>query len=122
MIEDIADPVALAVVTWVTLEMGGRASGPPAGPVYAATSVVVHGADAEVLPGWPATADQLSILLQEVESLPGGARICKVDFPARDLAVPFVQPGATLLIMEGPKVVATAVITHVIGNNGLVGS
>jgi hypothetical protein len=118
MIEDIADPVAQAVVTWVTAEMGGRASGPPVGPVYAATSVVVHGADAEVLPGWPATADQLSILLQEVESLPSGARICKVDFLARDLAGPFVRPGAILLIMEGPKVVATAVISEVLGETG----
>lgn len=115
MIENIADPVAQAVVTWVTAEMGGRVSGPPAGPVYAATSVVVDGADAEVLPGWPATADQLSILLQEIESLPGGARICMVDFLARDLARPFVRPGATFLIMEGPKVVATAVISDVIG-------
>lgn len=116
MIQDIADPVALAVVTWVTPAMGGRASGPPAGPVYAATAVVVHGADAEVLPGWPATANQLSILLQEVGSLPGGARICKVDFLARDLAMPFVRAGAILLIMEGPKAVATAVVSDVTGN------
>jgi len=111
MIEDIKEPLARAVVTWVAPEMGGRSSGPPSGPVYAATSVFVHGGDAEVQPGWPAGADQLSILVQKAETLPGGAWLCKVDFLARDLAVPLVRPGAVLLIMEGPKVVATAVVT-----------
>ncbi len=46
--------------------------------------------------------------------LPSGARLCKIDFLARDLARPFVHPGAVLLIMEGPKVVATAVISDVL--------
>jgi hypothetical protein len=50
--------------------------------------------------------------------LPGGARLCKVDFLARDLARPFLDPGAILLIMEGPKVVATAVINEVVDANG----
>jgi hypothetical protein len=110
MIEDIKEPLAYAVVTWVTPEMGGRSSGPPSGQVYAATSVFVHGGDAEVQPGWPVGADQLSVLLQETETLPGGAWVCKIDFLARDLAAPLVCPGAVLLIMEGLKVVATAVV------------
>lgn len=81
--------------------------------VYAATSVFVHGGDADVQPGWPARADHLSILGQVTEMLPGGAWLCKIDFLARDLAAPSVRPGVVLLIMEGPKVVATAVITAV---------
>lgn len=119
MIEEITEPVANAVVTWVTPEMGGRSSGPPSGPVYAATSVFVHGGDAEVQPGWPAGADQLSILLQGTDTLPGGAWLCKVDFLARDLAGPFIHPGAVLLVMEGPRVVATAVITAVVDPKGV---
>lgn len=113
MIDDIAKPIAYGVVFWVTPEMGGRSSGPPHGPVYGATSVFVHGKDAEVQPEWPVGADQLSILLQATDVLPGGARLCKIDFLARDLARPFIHQGAVLLIMEGPKVVATAVITAV---------
>jgi hypothetical protein len=113
MIKDIKEPLAHAVVTWVTPEMGGRRSGPPSRPVYAATSVFVRGGDAEVQPGWPTRADQLSILVQMTETLPGGAWLCKIDFLARDLAAPLVRPGAVLLIMEGPKVVATAVVTAV---------
>ncbi len=113
MIEDINEPLAHAVVAWIAPEMGGRSSGPPSSPVYAATSVFVRGGDAEVQPGWPLGADQLSILLQLTDTLPGGAWLCKIDFLARDLASPLVRPGVVLLIMEGPKVVATAVITGV---------
>lgn len=110
MIQDIKEPLAHAVVTWVAPEMGGRSSGPPSGPVYAATSIFVHGGGAEVQPGWPVGVDQLSILVQMTEILPGGAWLCKIDFLARDLAVPLVRPGVVLLIMEGRKVVATAAI------------
>jgi hypothetical protein len=113
MIDQITEPIAYAVVKWILSEMGGRRSGPPTAPVYAATVVFVMGDDAEVLPGWPARAEKLSILLQEVESLCDGSRRCKVDFLARDLARPFLHPGVELLIMEGPKVVATAEITEV---------
>jgi hypothetical protein len=115
MIEDIREPLAHAVVTWVAPETGGRRSGPPSAPVYAATSVFVHGGDAEVQPGWPLGADQLSILVQMTETLPGGAWLCKIDFLARDIAAPMVRPGVVLLIMEGPKVVATAVVTAGLG-------
>ena len=118
MIEEFLKPIACAVVTWVPAEMGGRKSGPPSAPVYAATSVFILGGDSEVQPGWPQGADHLSILLKEVSMLPGGARLCKVDFLARDLARPFLDPGAILLIMEGPKVVATAVINEVVDANG----
>src|ERR1700743_1087483 len=111
MIEEIKEPLAHAVVTWVAPEMGGRRSGPPSAPVYAATSVFVRGGDAEVQPGWPAGADQLSILVQRAETLPGGAWRCEIDFLARDLAAPLARPGAVLLIMEGPKVAAPAVVT-----------
>jgi hypothetical protein len=71
-----------------------------------------------VVPGWPAGAEHFSILLEEVEALPGGAWLCKVDFLARDLARPYVHPGQPLLIMEGPKVVANAVIRDVAEDKG----
>jgi hypothetical protein len=114
MIEDIREPLAHAVVTWVAPEMGGRKSGPPSSPVYAATSVFVRGGDAEVQPDWPLGVDQLSILIQMTETLPGGAWLCKIDFLARGSAIPLVRPGVVLLIVEGPKV-ATAVVTAQLG-------
>jgi hypothetical protein len=114
MINNIEYPMAIAVVTWLSAEDGGRRSGPPTAEVYAATCVFPLGGDAEVLPGWPAAGDALSILLQPVE--PGAHRsgVYKVDFLARDLARPFLQPAADLLIMEGPKVVGRATITDVL--------
>lgn len=122
MIDDITQPIAHAVVAWVPSDMGGRSSGPPTAPVYAATAVFVHGGDEQIQPGWPAGANQISVLLQETGKLPGGARLCKLDFLARDLAQPFLRPGGTLLIMEGPKVVATAVITDVVAQDATQGS
>jgi hypothetical protein len=121
MIEEISAPVAHAVVMWVPAADGGRRSGPPTARVYAATCIFVMGGDREVLPGWPTGAEHLSILLEEVETLPGGARLCKVDFLARDLARPYIHPGQPLLVMEGPKVVASAVIKDVAEEDGVHG-
>ncbi len=117
MIQEISKPVAHAVVTWVPPEQGGRRSGPPTARVYAATCVFVMGDDHETQPGWPQGADQLSILLQEVGTLPHGARLNRVDFLVRDLARPFIHPGAELLIMEGPTIVGNAVIRDVVDTN-----
>ena len=113
MIKDITSPLAQAVVCWVTPDMGGRRSGPPAAPVYAATTVPVPEDDDGPQPGWPIGENQTSILIQRTATLPGGAWLCKIDFLARDIAELFVRPGAAMLVMEGPKVVATAVVTTV---------
>jgi hypothetical protein len=113
MITKIEHPMALAEVWWFTVEEGGRRSGPPTAPVYAATCVFPLGGDAEVLPGWPASGDALSVLLEEVETVANGSGTYKVDFLARDLARQLLYPTAELLIMEGPTVVARAVIREV---------
>ena len=113
MIDEIKVPLAYAVVTWVPSSAGGRTAGPPTVPVYAATVVFIHGNDAEIQPEWPLGADQLSILVQKTTEYPGGAWLCKIDFLARELAMPMMRPGVALLVMEGPKVVGTAIITAV---------
>jgi hypothetical protein len=114
MIEYIAEPVAFAVVRWLSSAQGGRSSGPPTASVYAATCIFPLGDDREVHPDWPRGADHFSILLEEVERLPNDDRVCKVGFLAADLAQPFVHPGAEILVMEGPKIVANAVIREVV--------
>jgi hypothetical protein len=45
--------------------------------------------------------------------------LCKIDFLARDLARLFIHPGAVLLVMKGPRAVATAVITAVVDPKGV---
>jgi hypothetical protein len=116
MIKHIAEPAAFAVVTWLAPEQGGRSSGPPTAQVYAATCIFPLGDDREVYSEWPKGAEQFSILLEEIDRLPDGNRVCKVGFLAPDLVQPFVKPGADVLVMEGPKIVASAVIREVVAS------
>ncbi|WIX93508.1 hypothetical protein [Amycolatopsis sp. DG1A-15b] len=115
--EKIETPLAEAVVRWVTAEEGGRKSGPPTAPVYMATSVFVLGGDAELQPGWPASATQLSILLQPVELLGDGRSRCLVGFLVPELALPNLHVGAEILVLEGPRTVASARIEDVFGHD-----
>jgi hypothetical protein len=122
MREHIERPVAHAVVSWFSADAGGRRSGPPTAPVYAATAVFPLCREAETQPGWPMTADtMLSVLLEEVPGPAGGARVYKVDFLVRDLAWPFLHPGAEMLVTEGSRVVASAVIRDVQIEDGAPG-
>ncbi|MFF3264262.1 hypothetical protein ACFYWO_34460 [Streptomyces sp. NPDC002932] len=110
----IEDPVASAVVHWRTAEQGGRLSGPPSAPVYMATAVFVLGDDSEVQPGWPASAEQLSILLQKTGELDDGRWEYLVGFLVPELARPHVHAGAELIVLEGPRTVATAQVGAVL--------
>jgi hypothetical protein len=118
MIENLDTPAALALVRWLTPEQGGRASGPPTVPVYAANCSFPLGGEAETVPGWPATAEKFSLLLQKIEVAEGGAWLCKIDFLARDLVVDHLVPRSPMLVMEGPKVVGHATIEDVFLSSG----
>lgn len=106
MMDRIEAPVGYGSVVWRTREEGGRSSGPPTALVYAATAVFVMGEDEDVQPGWPASADALSIVLERVDQ---GGLIgrYKVDFLVRELALPYLSVGSDILIMEGPRVVGS---------------
>jgi hypothetical protein len=79
-----------------------------------ATAVFALGDESEVQPGWPASADQLSILLEKTGELDDGRWSCAVGFLVPDLARSHLQhPGAELLVLEGPRTVAVAHITEV---------
>ncbi|MBC9723670.1 hypothetical protein [Streptomyces sp. TRM68367] len=118
MMEKVEKPVAEAVVRWRTPDEGGRHSGPPTAPVYMATAVFVQGDDSEVQPGWPASADQLSILLQKTGQLDERRWRYLVGFLAPELARPHLKPGAELLVLEGPRVVGSAQLSAVIEQGG----
>lgn len=107
---EIKNPVATANVRWLTASEGGRISGPPTAPVYSATAVFCLGGEAETAPGWPASADQLSILVQPLGGHEGEEGVSLIGFLLPDLARPHLHPDAELLILEGPKVVAEATI------------
>lgn len=109
MIDHIEAPVARATVRWTPPADGGRRTGPPTAPVYAAACVFPLGGDDEVLPGWPAPAECFSVLL-EARGAVAETGEYDVGFLAPELAAPFVEVGASMLVMEGPKVVATAVV------------
>jgi len=115
MMEKIESPVAEGVAVWRTHAEGGRRSGPPTAPVYMATAVFVQGREKEIQPGWPASADQLSILLQETERLDDDHRRCLVGFLVPELALPHLRPGAELLVLEGPRTVAQVRIETMLG-------
>jgi hypothetical protein len=114
MISNIEEPLALATVTWASVEEGGRRSGPPTAPVYAATAVFVLGNDADVEPGWPAAVNQISVLLQRVSQPAMTKETAKVGFLFPELARPSLRNGAEFVVLEGPKVVARAVVTQVL--------
>lgn len=116
--QKIENPAGEGVVVWLTRREGGRESGPPTAPVYMATAVFVQGSEEEVQPGWPASADQLSILLQETERLDEEHRRCLVGFLAPELAFPHMRSGAELVVLEGPRTVAQLRIETVRGPGG----
>jgi len=111
-VRSLDEPVAIAKVTWRSAEDGGRRSGPPPGPFFAATAVFVHGGDAEVVPDWPAEGEHFSVMLDYVGDLVNQEVEAKVDFIARDLVADHVRKGARFLVMEGRRAVAEAVITE----------
>lgn len=105
--------MATAVVRWVTADQGGRKSGPPTVEVYAATAVFVRGGEAETLPGWPASADQVSILIKPMSRGADATDVAEFSFLVPDRVRPLLHAGAELFVMEGPKVVANAEIVRV---------
>lgn len=100
--------MAIALVRWRSAAEGGRYTGPPAGPRYAATAVFVKGDDEQVVPNWPAGGEHFSVLLTYTGPAEGGEVSAEIDFLARDQVADLLIEGATFFIMEGPHAVAEA--------------
>ncbi len=106
-------PIGRGLLRWRLVSEGGRSAGRPSGRQYAPSAIFVLGDDAEVLPGWPDTAERFSIgfnlpLAPQPEWEP-----VEFDFLARDLVLDKLRPGAELLITEGWQVVADLRVTEV---------
>jgi hypothetical protein len=119
---EIEHPMATARVRWLGPEAGGRISGPPTVAVYTAT--MAFKLDSDDTPGWQLAADPfLSILVKRPEvQVNLGEELVTIGFLVSDLARPHLHPGAPFVIMEGLKVVAEAVVEHVIDQVNTEGS
>ncbi|MFC1402190.1 MULTISPECIES: hypothetical protein [Streptacidiphilus] len=98
---ELKGPMAVAEIRWLPESQGGRSSGPPTAPVYAATATF-PGSDAPLL----------SILVEHIDPQPHGLALANIGFLAPELARPHLHVGAELLITEGPRIVAHAIIRH----------
>ncbi|GAA0981991.1 hypothetical protein GCM10009555_051120 [Acrocarpospora macrocephala] len=105
--QQIEEPMAEAVIRWLGPEEGGRRTGPPTAAVYMSTATLAYGDESEVQPGWPASAEVFSVLIQRVEVLDDGRWRCLVGFLVPDLARPWLHDGAQILVLEGPRLVAS---------------
>ena len=111
---ELRNPLATAVVRWMPADQGCHRSGPPTVDVGAATAVFVLGGEAETVPGWPAGADQVSILIKPTIRGEDAVDLAEIGFLVPDRVRPNLHAGAELLVMEGPKVVANAEIAQVL--------
>lgn len=106
-------PMATAEVRWVPADQGGRRSGPPTAEVYAATAAFVLGGEAETVPGWPVGAALDSILIKPTSRGADDVDISEIGFLVPDRVRQYLNVGAELVVMEGPKVVAHGKIIRV---------
>lgn len=112
-ISEIPNPMATAVVRWLSRAEGGRRSGPPVAPIYMATAAFqIDQKEAEA--GLVATEESiLSIMIKRGAPINDNQEEATLGFLVPDLARPLLFPGRELLIMEGPRVVAFATIRKV---------
>ena len=110
MIDNLDNPAAVARVRWLSAADGGRISGPPTARVYASTCVFPLSDQEEATPEWLASTDMFSILLQRIDLQPAIDEKVKVGFLVPGLVAPYLRVNARVIITEGHKVVAHAVI------------
>ena len=111
-------PIARGLLRWRPPAEGGRPTGRPGGEQYASSAVLVLGDGAEVLPGWPDTAERFSIGFNLLPAPQSEWELVEFDFLARDLVLGKLSPGVEILITEGWKIVADLQVTEVLENSG----
>jgi hypothetical protein len=104
VIKTIENPLATAVVHWLSPDEGGRNSGPPTTAVYAATTT---------FRGVPDEIEHFSILLERVKEIDEWNFVMRVGFLVPELVQPRLRKGMQIPILEGPKVVAHATLRDV---------
>ena len=109
----IDDPVALAVVEWLSPQAGGEPNGPPRWPYAAGCEFLSE--DMHLYPGHRENLGvPFTFSLEPVELISDTIWRVKMDLLARESALPCLWEGRQMVIREGPHVVAVAVITAVL--------
>ena len=103
MMSELATPFAWAVVIWLAPAEGGRKTGPPSAPVYAANCSFPAEGENDVIADGPTTATIYSPLLAKEAENDDGSWVCAIDFLARDLVSACMLSGTSMLVMEGPR-------------------
>lgn len=109
----VEDPVALAVVEWLSAQAGGRQGDLPQWPYAAVCDFLSE--DMRHHPGCSENlGTSVSIVLEPVERASDTIWRVKVDYLAREAVLPCLWEGRQMVIREGARVVAVAVVTEVL--------
>jgi hypothetical protein len=93
-----------AIIDWISSEEGGRRSGPPFGPDYAAPAKFMEHADAWLLGSW-------DLLVHQVELLGGPNKwLADVQFRRDEAPHDWLIPDAVFELYEGKRCVARGTI------------
>lgn len=104
-------PLATVEVDWLSSAAGDRQGGPPAEGVYAANVVFLSEGEPERRDPWHADS-YMSIVLRITGRKRGGCDVAEAGFLAPELAIPYLESGRAMLIMEGARVVAEGVVVR----------
>jgi len=105
-------PLARSRLAWLSPEQGGRRSGIPPGPDYAATMRLAEPAE---------PTPDLSVIVRYLDAPPGvagqefDAHLC---FLAPEHAAAVLAVGTRIEVCEGPRAVAAGVVTALLGDAG----
>lgn len=103
--QPIGRPMAEGRIRFLTSAQGGRKSGPPAGPQYAA-NIRFGTVDGST------RSELYSIFIQRTGVEPDGTWYCLIDFVARKEIARWLTERSDFTVYEGPeRPVATGVIT-----------
>jgi hypothetical protein len=93
-----------AVIEWISPEEGGRRSGPPVGPDYAAPAKFLAYSDTWSLEAW-------DLVVHKVECLGGPNKwLADVLFRVNEAPHVWLIPKAVFELYEGKRCVATGII------------
>jgi len=114
---NIEKPVAMAIIRWLSAAEGGRKAGPPLAKVYMATAFFLtdkEEVDRKQRDSPILATTLLSILIQKTSQINKDEDRALIGFLAPNLARPSLYKGAKILITEGPKIVANAVVKELL--------
>lgn len=94
-----------ARVIWFAPELGGRKSGPPPGPEYRPTVILLNPRSGTRMP--PESSLHASMILRFITE-PSEDAIAELLPLAPELVEPYLYEGSTFLVMEGARPVGFA--------------